>query len=219
MTVALAQSRDASRELPPIQIGGGETAARKKPVASRRSAKPLPAGHRIPVYPAATQAPDVRSVASGAKGQPGMASEITIAGEELNARPFTRPGEALEAVPGLIVTQHSGEGKANQYFLRGYNLDHGTDLAITVDGVPVNMRTHAHGQGSTSNTKGEPDHLCLWVAAQDRHALQPLHRWRRADRGLPEWCDGLRAASRGAADVPAYDRRGVLDLPAGALTA
>jgi outer membrane receptor protein involved in Fe transport len=50
-------------------------------------------------------------------------------------------------VPGLIVTQHSGEGKANQYFLRGYNLDHGTDLAITVDDVPVNMRTHAHGQG------------------------------------------------------------------------
>jgi outer membrane receptor protein involved in Fe transport len=59
----------------------------------------------------------------------------------------TRPGEILEAVPGLIVTQHSGEGKANQYFLRGYNLDHGTDLAISVDDVPVNMRTHAHGQG------------------------------------------------------------------------
>ena len=76
-----------------------------------------------------------------------MASELTISGEALNARTFTRPGEALEAVPGLIVTQHSGEGKANQYFLRGYNLDHGTDLAITVDDVPVNMRTHAHGQG------------------------------------------------------------------------
>ncbi|WP_022723661.1 TonB-dependent receptor domain-containing protein [Rhodopseudomonas sp. B29] len=76
-----------------------------------------------------------------------MASELTISGDAINARPFTRPGEALEAVPGLIVTQHSGEGKANQYFLRGYNLDHGTDLAITVDGVPVNMRTHAHGQG------------------------------------------------------------------------
>nr|GAJ34361.1 outer membrane receptor proteins, mostly Fe transport [Bradyrhizobium sp. DOA9] len=76
-----------------------------------------------------------------------MASEITVSGEEINARPFTRPGEVLEAVPGLIVTQHSGEGKANQYFLRGYNLDHGTDLAIIVDGVPVNMRTHAHGQG------------------------------------------------------------------------
>ncbi len=62
-------------------------------------------------------------------------------------RPVTRPGEILEVVPGLIVTQHSGEGKANQYFLRGYNLDHGTDLAISVDDVPVNMRTHAHGQG------------------------------------------------------------------------
>jgi outer membrane receptor protein involved in Fe transport len=76
-----------------------------------------------------------------------MASEMSFTGEELNARPVTRPGEVLEAVPGLIVTQHSGEGKANQYFLRGYNLDHGTDMAIYVDDVPVNMRTHAHGQG------------------------------------------------------------------------
>jgi len=76
-----------------------------------------------------------------------MASQITIAGEDLNARPVTRPGEILEAVPGLMVTQHSGDGKANQYFLRGFNLDHGTDLAISLDGMPVNMRTHAHGQG------------------------------------------------------------------------
>ena len=76
-----------------------------------------------------------------------MASQLRITGQELNARPFTRPGEILEATPGLIVTQHSGEGKANQYFLRGYNLDHGTDLAIYVDDVPVNMRTHAHGEG------------------------------------------------------------------------
>ncbi len=76
-----------------------------------------------------------------------MASQITVTGEEVNARPVARPGEILEAVPGLIVTQHSGEGKANQYFLRGYNLDHGTDLAISVDDVPINMRTHAHGQG------------------------------------------------------------------------
>ncbi|QOZ76278.1 TonB-dependent receptor [Bradyrhizobium sp. CCBAU 53351] len=144
---AFAQSSNASRELPPIEVGGGQDLARRKPVAPRRTAKPPSAGHRIFVDPAAAQTPDGRSVASGAKSQPGMASEITIAGEELNARPFTRPGEALEAVPGLMVTQHSGEGKANQYFLRGYNLDHGTDLAITVDGVPVNMRTHAHGQG------------------------------------------------------------------------
>ena len=58
-----------------------------------------------------------------------------------------RPGEVLEVVPGLIVTQHSGDGKANQYFLRGFNLDHGTDFATRVDGIPVNMPTHAHGQG------------------------------------------------------------------------
>ena len=76
-----------------------------------------------------------------------MASQVSIAGDTLNARPTTRPGEILEAVPGLIVTQHSGEGKANQYFLRGYNLDHGTDMAIWVDDMPINMRTHAHGQG------------------------------------------------------------------------
>ena len=75
------------------------------------------------------------------------ASEEIISGERVNEQPFTRPAEALEAVPGLVVTQHSGEGKANQYFLRGFNLDHGTDLAITVDGMPVNMRTHGHGQG------------------------------------------------------------------------
>jgi outer membrane receptor protein involved in Fe transport len=79
--------------------------------------------------------------------QPTAASAITISGAEVNARPFSRPGEALEVVPGLIVTQHSGEGKANQYFLRGFNLDHGTDLAISVDGMPVNMPTHGHGQG------------------------------------------------------------------------
>ena len=79
--------------------------------------------------------------------QPTAASAVTISGADVNAQPFARPGEALEVVPGLIVTQHSGEGKANQYFLRGFNLDHGTDLAIRVDGMPVNMPTHGHGQG------------------------------------------------------------------------
>ena len=79
--------------------------------------------------------------------QPTAASAMRISGAEVNAVPFSRVGEALEAVPGLIVTQHSGEGKANQYFLRGFNLDHGTDLSITVDGMPVNMPTHGHGQG------------------------------------------------------------------------
>lgn len=84
---------------------------------------------------------------SGERNSPTAASEITITPEQINSQPAMRPGEALEAVPGLIVTQHSGEGKANQYFLRGFNLDHGTDIAIFVDGMPVNMRTHGHGQG------------------------------------------------------------------------
>ncbi len=75
------------------------------------------------------------------------ASSGVITGAQVNSRPVTRPGEVLEAVPGLIVTQHSGEGKANQFFLRGFNLDHGTDIALFLDGMPLNMRTHAHGQG------------------------------------------------------------------------
>ncbi|MFF9549844.1 TonB-dependent receptor [Methylobacterium fujisawaense] len=75
------------------------------------------------------------------------ASAGILTGAQVNNRPVTRPGEVLEAVPGLIVTQHSGEGKANQFFLRGFNLDHGTDIALFLDGMPLNMRTHAHGQG------------------------------------------------------------------------
>ncbi len=67
----------------------------------------------------------------------------------IDDRALLRPGEVLEAIPGMIVTQHSGAGKANQYFLRGFNLDHGTDFATSVAGMPVNMRTHAHGQGYT----------------------------------------------------------------------
>jgi len=75
------------------------------------------------------------------------ASEGIVGRKDFSTRPLQRVGELLEVVPGLIVTQHSGGGKANQYFLRGFNLDHGTDFATFVDGVPVNMRTHGHGQG------------------------------------------------------------------------
>jgi outer membrane receptor protein involved in Fe transport len=77
------------------------------------------------------------------------ASQGTVTRIQLETRPVLRTGELLETVPGLVVTQHSGNGKANQYFLRGFNLDHGTDFATRVDGVPVNMPTHAHGQGYT----------------------------------------------------------------------
>jgi hypothetical protein len=83
----------------------------------------------------------------GLIGESRAASEGVVPGVQLEGRPVLRPGEVLEVVPGLVVTQHSGDGKANQYFLRGFNLDHGTDFATRVDGVPVNMPTHAHGQG------------------------------------------------------------------------
>ena len=75
------------------------------------------------------------------------ASEGVVVNDELTLAPAYRPGQLLESVPGLDVTSHSGEGKANQYLMRGYNLDHGTDLAIYVDDMPVNEPTHAHGQG------------------------------------------------------------------------
>jgi outer membrane receptor protein involved in Fe transport len=91
--------------------------------------------------------PGQGQVGGGGFDEPDSSSERTVTGERIADRPITRPGEVLEATPGLIVTQHSGEGKANQYFLRGFNLDHGSDLAIHVDGMPVNMRTHGHGQG------------------------------------------------------------------------
>lgn len=73
----------------------------------------------------------------------------SVTQKQLDARTSYRPGELLEAVPGLIASQHSGEGKANQFYLRGFNLDHGTDLRTTVDEMPVNQRSHGHGQGWT----------------------------------------------------------------------
>ena len=82
-------------------------------------------------------------------GTSDAASQGIVLGQLLRDIPLLRPGEVLETIPGMVVTQHSGDGKANQYFLRGYNLDHGTDFATSIDGVPVNMPTNAHGQGYT----------------------------------------------------------------------
>jgi outer membrane receptor protein involved in Fe transport len=82
-------------------------------------------------------------------GSSDAASQGVINRDLLKSRPALRPGEVLEFVPGLIVTQHSGDGKANQYFLRGFNLDHGTDFATRISGMPVNMPSHGHGQGYT----------------------------------------------------------------------
>jgi len=80
-------------------------------------------------------------------GQAGSASEGLVGYDDIRLPPILRVGELVEAVPGMVATQHSGTGKANQYFIRGFNLDHGTDFSVSVEGVPINLRSHGHGQG------------------------------------------------------------------------
>ncbi len=75
------------------------------------------------------------------------ASEGSVSGADLLVKPLFRTAELLESMPGMVAVQHSGSGKANQYFLRGFNLDHGTDYSVFVDGMPMNLRSHGHGQG------------------------------------------------------------------------
>lgn len=120
--LALVSTAFMAGVLCPIGIAAGVTAADIEEV--------IVTGRRIPLG-----------------GVPRAASEGTVLAEQLENRPLLRVGELLEVVPGLIVTQHTGDGKANQYFLRGFNLDHGTDFLTRVDGVPVNLPTHGHGQG------------------------------------------------------------------------
>ncbi|MGQ0682339.1 TonB-dependent receptor [Bradyrhizobium sp.] len=143
-TAAIAHDAQEARPLPAIQVSPDPRPQKKR--ASSRPGKPVTATGRPVVY-ISTPSLDPSGAVPGPGNASVAASQLTVSGQDLSQRPLTRPGEILEAVPGLIVTQHSGEGKANQYFLRGFNLDHGTDLAISVDDVPVNMRTHAHGQG------------------------------------------------------------------------
>jgi outer membrane receptor protein involved in Fe transport len=109
-------------------------------------AVPPPARADAAASVSSTSLETVTVVATGVSNA-SAASVGDVSQEQLSSQPLLRPGAILENVPGLIVTQHSGEGKANQYFLRAFNLDHGTDLASEVDDMPVNMPTHAHGQG------------------------------------------------------------------------
>ncbi len=139
------------------------TAATASPVTPA-AASPCPSSSPNPPDGVASPAPSPGPCASAAPlkqigsvstlgrkanlvGVADAASEGTIDQEQISTRPLLRPGEVLEAIPGLVITQHSGEGKANQYYLRGFQLDHGTDLESTIDGIPINLPTHAHGQG------------------------------------------------------------------------
>jgi TonB dependent receptor/TonB-dependent Receptor Plug Domain len=122
----------------------------------RYALRPLPCALAALLVHTASHADDFviqRVLVEGARasqlGIADSASSGSVGASELALHTPYRPGELLEAVPGLMVSQHSGEGKANQFYLRGFNLDHGTDLATWVDGMPVNQRSHAHGQGWT----------------------------------------------------------------------
>jgi outer membrane receptor protein involved in Fe transport len=149
-TQASAQDLAAAgaTKLPPVEVMAPQprlNVTREPKVGAERGRR---SNRRAFTTPAtASSGNPATSAGTGAPAPLTASSEKNVSGAEVNARPFSRPAEALEVVPGLIVTQHSGDGKANQYFLRGFNLDHGTDLALFVDGMPVNMRTHAHGQG------------------------------------------------------------------------
>jgi hypothetical protein len=92
---------------------------------------------------------DVTEPGQSLVGIADASTQGAITADQVALLPIARPGDVLETIPGLVISQHSGEGKANQYYLRGFNLDHGTDFATTVAGMQINMPTHAHGQGYT----------------------------------------------------------------------
>jgi len=136
-----------------------------------------------------------------AVGSSDAASQGVVTSALIASRPALRPAEVLEFVPGVIVTQHSGDGKANQYFLRGFNLDHGTDFATWVDGMPVNMRSHAHGQGYS-----------------DLNWLIPELVDRIAYRKGPYFADEGDFSSAGAAHIRLFDtlpQGGIASITAG----
>ena len=149
---------------------------------------------------ASVQEVDVTGHYQNGIGTSDAASQGTVRGERLTDLPLLRPGEVLETVPGLVVTQHSGDGKANQYFLRGYNLDHGTDFATWVEGVPINMPTSAHGQGYT-----------------DLNFLMPELVERIDYRKGPYFAEDGDFSSAGSARIKYVDSldRGILNLAAG----
>ncbi|HEX4085856.1 MAG TPA: TonB-dependent receptor plug domain-containing protein [Chthoniobacteraceae bacterium] len=139
---AVAQGAQASKSA----ASSSTVAADATPALSNSGLAPVGAG---PVKGATTEMPEVvvTGRAEDLIGKARSSSQGEIGEPDLVDMPLLRRGEVLESVPGMVVTQHSGDGKANQYFLRGFNLDHGTDFAFSVDDVPVNLPSHAHGQG------------------------------------------------------------------------
>ncbi len=127
-----------------VSIPGFET--KEIPVTIGTTESPAPLRIILAVSSVSTTV-NVQSRADSLIGIADSATQGTVGATEIQDRPVLRAGEILETVPGVIITQHAGGGKANQYFLRGFNLDHGTDFAIFLDGMPLNLPSHAHGEG------------------------------------------------------------------------
>ena len=126
-------------------VAGWQSSVRAQESTASQPVAPIPSPAPTP-----TEMPEVvvHGRAEELLGTAQSASQGSVGEADLADLPVLRRGELLEeAVPGMVVTQHSGDGKANQYFLRGFNLDHGTDFAFSIDGIPVNLPSHAHGQG------------------------------------------------------------------------
>src|SRR2546428_9909806 len=120
-----------------VLVGGSMTQAvsAQEPPPKTQDAPPRPEEATLP--PVVVTAPPPVSASS----------EVFIPGRDFELRPQGRPADVLRLVPGLVISQHQGGGKAEQYFLRGFDADHGTDVALFIDRLPVNLRSHAHGQG------------------------------------------------------------------------
>jgi hypothetical protein len=204
---------------PGLLLACSVSAAFAQADTSRLPARDTTRARSLAVITVTGRADDLIGVAS-------TASQGHIGSDELRVRPLTREGELLEAVPGLIVTQHSGDGKANQYFIRGFNLDHGTDFQTRLEGMPINSPTHAHGQGFTdlnflipqqSEKRGRQrdavDRLAAPVsgavtqviAARIAYSTMPVvkpARWTRAVRSADDTSIVARNASSVRASVP-----------------
>jgi NikR C terminal nickel binding domain/TonB-dependent Receptor Plug Domain len=132
-------------------LATGEIYAQDPPTSPSPSPTPTPVVAQAVAPSSDSAAPLQQVVVTGRQtslvGIAGSASEGVVGNDEISERPLLRPGEILETVPGMIITQHAGGGKANQFFLRGYNLDHGTDFSVFIDGTPINLPSHAHGEG------------------------------------------------------------------------
>jgi hypothetical protein len=147
-----SSSRQAAKKTSstaPVNVAqvGADTNSGSAEAAVSASAPPETAVEDEPIGLESLEKITVEGRANDLSGIATSASQGEVSNNDFKYRPLSRTGELIEVVPGMIATQHSGTGKANQYFLRGFNLDHGTDFTTWVDGIPMNLRSNAHGQG------------------------------------------------------------------------